>query len=606
MTVDATLRRLLAGCDESQREAIMTDAAPLLIVAGAGSGKTRVLTRRIARRVADGTAAAARTLALTFTRRAAGELRGRLAALGLPEPVTAGTFHSVALAELRRRAFDRDEAPPVVLDSKLRLIARILPDRYALAPRDGPRSRPAGRGDVLGAIAAEIEWAKARLVTPAQYAVAAEGAGRAGCVDTELVVSSYAAYEREKRRRRVLDFDDLLQVLATAIEQEPDFASAERWRHRHLFVDELQDATASQLRLLDAWLGDRDDLCAVGDPRQAIYGWNGAVSDVVETFAERHRGAHVIQLEHNYRSSAQVVAVASSALGADPARARTNRADGSVPTLTAYASDDEEAAGVAAALRRARHPGRGWSALAVLARTNAQLVAFELALTAAGIPFRTGGGTALFSLPAVRAELECVADATDSAAFVACLDDLEVRLHSARTDDEDTSGGRGDTAALDALAELAREYVVGEIRPTAAGFQTWARAALRNDAFPGAADTVTLSTFHRAKGLEWPVVFVTGLEDGFVPIAQARTRAALDEERRLLYVALSRAREELHCSWAASRTFGARTVERSPSPHLEAVDAVRRDLERLALPDRAAARAGIATSRALLGADRDR
>ncbi|HVC24577.1 MAG TPA: ATP-dependent helicase [Acidimicrobiales bacterium] len=604
MAPDEMLRRLLAGCDEAQRDAITTDAAPLLIVAGAGSGKTRVLTRRIARRVADGTASPARTLALTFTRRAAGELRGRLHALGLPDPVTAGTFHAVALGELRRRAFDQDAPPPVVLDSKARLLARLLPDRYALGT--GDRARPAGRSDVLGAVAAEIEWAKARCVRPEGYAAAAVAAGRASGLDADLVVSIFLAYEREKRRRRVLDFDDLLSVLADAIEVEPDFAASQRWRYRHFFVDELQDASAAQLRLLDAWLGGRGDLCAVGDPRQAIYGWNGALADVVESFSDRHRDATVLRLEENYRSTPQVVTVATTALGPGaPPGPRVRRPDGPVPSLIAYESDEVEAAGVAAAARSAHRPGRRWSSLAVLARTNAQLVCFELALTGAGIPFRSGGGPSLLSSPAVRAELDSIADPTDSATFVARIDDLELRQRDVRSHDARRAAFEGGARtssddALDALLALAREYRSGEIRPTAAGFQTWARAALRHDGLPGFGDAVTLSTFHRAKGLEWPVVFVTGLEDGLVPIAQARTPAALGEERRLLYVALSRAREELHCSWAARRRFGVRAVSREPSPYLEAIESARQALERIARPDPDAARAGIAAGRAQL------
>ncbi|MDA8292527.1 MAG: ATP-dependent helicase [Actinomycetota bacterium] len=607
MTRDATLPRLLAGCDDAQVEAITTDASPLLIVAGAGSGKTRVLTRRIARRVADGTAAPARTLAITFTRRAAGELRARLAALGLPEHVPAGTFHSVALGELRRRASDRGDPPPVVLDSKARLLALLLPDRYAVAPADrrGPTS---ARRDVLAALATEIEWAKSRLVAPDDYPRALAESRRTPALDVDLVATTFAAYEREKRKRRVLDFDDLLRDLATAVESEPDFAASQRWRYRHLFVDELQDATASQLRLLDAWLGGRDDVCAVGDPRQAIYGWSGALLGALEVFAERHPGAHVVHLESNYRSSTSIVAVASRALGAREL-APASRDDGAVPTLRGYASDEEEAAAVADALRRARRAGRRWSDLAVLARTNGQLLAFEAALDAARAPYATGSGTALLAEPTARSALERVTDPDDTAAFVSWLDDLEleVRAPVAERHPEPTSSGSGRLGAratLEALLEVARDYRRDEARPTASGFQTWARAALRRDAFPRIADAVTLSTFHRSKGLEWEVVFVAGLEEGLVPIAHARSEDAVAEERRLLYVALSRAREELHCSWSATRTFGSRRVDRSPSRFLEAIDEARQDLEKRAARDPRSALAAIAAGREALASRR--
>jgi DNA helicase-2/ATP-dependent DNA helicase PcrA len=606
MALDEQWRHLLAGCDEEQLAAITTDAAPLLVVAGAGSGKTRVLTRRIARRVADGSASPARVLALTFTRKAAGELRQRLRALGLPEPVTAGTFHAVALGELRRRAAEEGDPPPVVIDSKARLLARLLPDRYALAdatPRfAGGRAagRSSGRSDVLAAVAAEIEWAKARCIGPDGYLAAAAGAGRTPGADATLVSELFAGYEREKRRRRVLDFDDLLTTLADAIEREPGFAASERWRFQHLFVDELQDANAAQLRLLDAWLGGRPDLCAVGDPRQAIYGWNGADASAVARFPERYPGTTVIRLDANYRSTPQVVAFAAAALARSgvalpslPPAAR--RPDGHVPTITAYESDEEEAKGVTTAVRRARRPGQAWSSCAVLARTNAQLVAFELALAAARIPFRSGGGLAFLASPAVRGALDNLVERGAPSAFVAFVDDLDLYVRAAPDPDA--------VADLATLARLGREYCDEETRPTAEGFGAWARATLRSDPAPGETDAVTLATFHRAKGLEWPVVFVTGLEEGYVPIAQARTAEALDEERRLLYVALSRAGEELHCSWARRRTFGSREIAREPSPFLAAVEDARRNLERLATPDRDAARRAIATSRALLSGD---
>jgi len=606
---------LYAGCDDHQQRAIATDAAPLLIVAGAGSGKTRVLTRRIARRVLDGSAEAAHTLALTFTRKAAAELRHRLDALGLDEPITAGTFHAIALRELRRRAVDRDEPPPVVLESKARLIAKLLPDRYAVAGSDRS-GRLGGRRDVLAAVAAEIEWAKARALPPDRYLAAAAAAERAAGLDPALVVELYTNYEREKRKRRVLDFDDLLIQLARAIEDEPDFAASQRWRFRHLFVDELQDANAAQLRLLDGWLGGRSDLCAVGDPRQAIYGWNGADARAVADFATRYRGATTIALEANYRSTPQVVTVAAAVLGgARAALPPTAQPDGPVPSLTAYPSDADEASGIAGALRRAHAPGRRWSHCAVLTRTNAQLIAFESALAAAGIPFRSGGGAGFLARPAVREALAAVRDPASGGAFVAFLDDLELELRTTdapepvdATTPVEASGAPAADRLIDlgVLARLAREYDNDESRPNLTGFLAWARAALRSDPLPGECDAVTLSTFHRAKGLEWPVVFVAGLEDGFVPIAPATTAAALAEEQRLVYVALSRSSHELHCSWARVRTFGTRTVAREPSPYLAALETARATLERAATPDRELALRAIAANRAVLAGIRPR
>ena len=360
---DSNARHLLAGCDDSQEAAITSDAAPLLVVAGAGSGKTRVLTRRIAWRVGNESATCGGVLALTFTRKAASELRERLAGLGLPAPVTAGTFHGIALAQLRQRALDRGRPLPVVVESKARLLAVVVPEW---------RNRGTGKGtldrrELLRSIATEIEWAKARCISPEDYLAVASAANRSAVVDLPAVAAAFEAYESERKKRRVYDFDDLLTTLADTIDRDPDFAAAQRWRFRHLFVDELQDANAAQLRLLDAWLGGRPDLFCVGDVCQAIYGWNGADPSAVTSFTARYPGATVLELRANYRSTPQVVHFASSMLDRNDSAPTTTRSDGHVPTITAYADDDEESIGVARELRRAHRLGRRWKDCAVLA-----------------------------------------------------------------------------------------------------------------------------------------------------------------------------------------------------------------------------------------------
>ncbi|MBO0886587.1 MAG: ATP-dependent helicase, partial [Acidimicrobiales bacterium] len=383
--------RLLEGLDEAQRHAVTVDAAPLCVLAGAGSGKTRVVSRRIAWRVANGSATGRHVLALTFTRKAAGELRERLAGLGVRDQVAAGTFHALAYAQLRRWWADRGRTAPVLLDRKGALLHRLL------------GSSPAARGEatassVLGPLATEIEWAKARLLRPDSYADAAVGAGRRPPIAPSAVAELYARYETEKRRRGLVDFDDLLVVLAEAMEAEEELAAAQRWRFRHLFVDEFQDVNPAQWRLLSCWLGDRTDLCVVGDPNQAIYGWNGADPAMLTTFARRWPGATVVRLDANYRSSPQVLSVAGAVLSPDvgpaagPTLLRPHRPDGPVPEVVSYDSDRAEAAGIARRLRHARPPGSAWARLAVLARTNAQLVLVEEALAAARIPCRVAAG----------------------------------------------------------------------------------------------------------------------------------------------------------------------------------------------------------------------
>jgi DNA helicase-2/ATP-dependent DNA helicase PcrA len=551
--------------------------------------------------VSEKSASAPYVLALTFTRKAASELRGRLANLGLAEPATAGTFHAIALAELRRLASERGRAAPVVLASKARVLG-------AVAGQALGRDRA-----LIGELAFEIEWAQAQCLTPRDYLRVAGATPRPTTLEAELVTELWKRYEREKQKRGVLDFDDLLQRCAGELDSDPDFAASARWRFRHVFVDEYQDVNPAQLRLLDAWLGDNDDLCVVGDPDQAIYSWNGSDPRALIEFPLRHPGAHVVRLEMNYRSSESVLAVAASVLSADatsePRRPRDTApapADAAQWSLVsaatrpvlpaqpvvAYETDADEALGVVTALRRARHPGEMWSSLAVLARTNAQLSLFERELAHAGIPFRSGGGRAFLARPAIRRALDSLPGAQGAAGLRAWLESLTAPedrsgpLEDADPDEEEAldgdpspSGPRGD-AELDELASLALEYLRYDSKPSGDGFVSWLEASLRSDPPRQSGDAVDLVTFHRAKGLEWRVVFVTGLEDGLVPIAHARSSLALDEERRLLYVACTRAMDDLRCSWARERSFGGRRSARKPSPYLAAIQAAHLELAR--------------------------
>jgi len=620
-------QRLLAGCDEAQREAISSEASPLCVRAGAGSGKTRVLTRRIAWRIASGGAAAGHVLALTFTRKAAGELRTRLSALGVPAQVSAGTFHAIALAQLRQIAAERGRPEPVILDSKARLLGPIVGGGPAQAASG--RNRFAGSRSMVSDVAGEIEWAKARLVTPDAYREAASAASRRPAFPLETVAQLYERYEQERRRRRVLDFEDLLTSLTQMIERDREIRDSQQWRFRHLYVDEFQDVNHAQLKLLEAWLGDRVDLCVVGDPAQAIYAWNGADPHVMTTVETRWPGIATVYLASNYRSTPQVLRVAT-AIG--PAELTPTREDGAIPTISEYESETAEARAVAAALRRAHRPGRAWSQLAVLARTNAQLLHFEEACRLAGIPYRSGGGQSFLQLPAIRDALSRLQAARGPSSFGRWLADLEEaaamtgglasdgdqsqpdgRGHRSHAGHEDAAAQAGDGEGdldergldLAALARLGREYEALDPDGGAAGFRAWLGASLRGESSPADKDSVELTTFHRAKGLEWPVVFVTGLERGLVPIGQATDAESQAEERRLLYVALTRAQDELHCTWARQRRFGGGVSNREPSPWLEAIDAARRALLGLASPSRQVAD-NLRAGREMLGGARGR
>ncbi len=562
-----TAAGLLAGLDEGQRRAVTSPAAPLCILAGAGSGKTRVLTRRIAHRAVVGSADSRHVLALTFTRRAAGELAGRLRRLGLRDLPTTGTFHAVAWAQLHTWWKGAGRSAPGLVEHKGRLLGRILGRTTRMSP---------------GELATEIEWARARLVAPDRYPRAAAVADRRTALDRDRVAALYAAYEDEKRRRHLVDFDDLLTRCIDTMATDQAFADAQRWRFRHLFVDEFQDVNPLQLRLLTAWLGRRADLCVVGDPNQAIYRWNGADVSFLIDFPLHFPGAEVVELVDNYRSSPQVLAVAAAVLDRGGAsvgpvgttgggRLRANRPSGPVPTVVAYPSEEDEARGVARAVRDHHRPGGRWGGQAVLVRTHDQALVFGEALRRARIPHRVRGGTSFLARPEVRDALRDLTGRPPPLA--AAVEDLAVGLADDPSPETDAAHER--RAALETLVRLGREFCADDPHGTAAELRTWLAATVASDDPRFAVDAVEVVTFHAAKGLEWPVVHVAGLEDGLVPISHARSDEAVAEERRLLYVALTRAEEVLRCTWAEQRTFGERTVQRRPSPWLAAAtDAV--------------------------------
>ena len=553
---------LLDGLDEEQARAVTSTAQPLVVLAPAGSGKTRVLTRRIAYQVATGAADARHVLALTFTRKAAGELTERLRRLGLRSDSTAGTFHAVAWAVLRTRWLDQRREPPTLLDRKGRVLAELAPK---------VANRPVRT--VAADLANEIEWAKARMVTPDTYVEAVAAAGRRPAIRPELVADAYAAYEQRKQRGGLVDFDDLLALCARAVEDDEVFATAQRWRFRHLFVDELQDVNPLQFRLLEAWRGTRYDVTAVGDPQQAIYGWNGADAGFLLDIHRWWPPAEVIQLRNSYRSTPQILRSAATMLRSarQPAQeVRAVRADGLAPHMAGHPTDRDEAVAVARAVRLAHAPGRRWSDQAVLVRTHAQTVLLTEALREAGIPHRIRGGAAFLDRPEVRRalqELRRVDEPLGSA-----LSDLELGLDVGVPDpDAPDAEARAEEAGLvAAVVRMGRDYLRLDPLGRTDTFVRWLHATVQSEGDAGVGgDAVDVATFHAAKGLEWGVVHLAGVEDGYVPIAHARTPAARAEEARLLYVAMTRAQRELRISWADARTFASKVVERRRSPLLD-------------------------------------
>jgi DNA helicase-2/ATP-dependent DNA helicase PcrA len=580
---------LLRGLNPAQVAAVTSGASPLRILAGAGSGKTRVLTHRIAHHAAEGLADPTRTLAVTFTRKAAGELRARLSRLGLRSGVQAGTFHAIAYAQLRQRWEERGVRPPELLDRKVGFVARLLPSRRQ-------RTLPL---DVV----AEIEWASARLVDPESYVAAASSAHRRPPLELQAVAEVYQRYREAKRERRLVDFDDLLRLAARDLDVDPVYAQARRWRFRHLYVDEFQDVNPLQHRLLTAWLGPDSTLCVVGDPNQAIYAWNGADARFLVDFDRWFPGGETVTLSDNYRSTPEILAAANGVLAAGPSRLlrlRANRASARVPEVHALPDEVAEARAVVRRCRDRRRPGDPWRAQAVLVRTNAQAAVLAEAFTAAGVPFRVRGAGSLLEQPEVRQALDLLRGSTSVTSFLA---DVEREVHvelaappleavpSAAAEPEPVGPSLTDDrrANLAELVRLGREYLALDPGGSTAAFSAWLRSTLLTEDSAGT-DAVDIVTFHAAKGLEWPVVHVAGLEKGFVPIHHADDDTeSLEEERRLLYVALTRARDELWCTWAQRRAFGSRSLRRAPSPWIDAMLATSGAHDRPAPEDRARA-----------------
>jgi DNA helicase-2/ATP-dependent DNA helicase PcrA len=542
---------LLDGLDAQQLQAVTSDAKTLCVLAGAGSGKTRVLTSRVARRVADETASSEHVLVLTFTRKAADELRTRLRSLGVGDGVTAGTFHAIAYAQLRQRFLDRGKSMPALSTSPIRLIEPVL------------QNLRLDRSMNVRVVASEIGWAKSHGLTPDDYERGLQVYRHRAPGSASQLRKVYEGYEWQKRKKHLLDYEDLLLLLTQSLRSDRAFAQAQKWRFRHFFVDEFQDLNRSQFDLLKTWM-DRDDdsadLFLVGDSNQSIYGWNGADATLLQNIERHLPGVEVLRLQTNYRSSASVLAAAHAVLDADQQQHEDGEA-GVPPVVRALDTDEDEATAVARAARQAHYGNRRWSDIAVLVRTNAQRALLERAFATFSIPFQATGGAAWLSTPGVRSAIDELREEV-TARMVTRVPDIETMALEA---DEDA------LPYLQELAKAARLCVAESPTITVSEFLNWLEVTYRFDG-PALSErrggAVTITTFHRAKGLEWPVVFLAGVEDGLVPLGSVEG-AQLDEERRLFYVAITRAREELHISWAKKRTTTKGVVDRKPSPWLQ-------------------------------------
>lgn len=571
---------LTAALDEEQREAVLAPRGPVCVLAGAGTGKTRTITHRIAQLVAGGHVAAGQVLAVTFTQRAAGEMRARLRALDATAGTGVGavqalTFHAAARRQLRYFW------PRVVGDTGWQL----LDSKYAVVARAASRSRINASTDDIRDLAGEIEWAKASLVGPEEYPAAVAAEGRDTPLDAARVATVYAAYEALKARDddvTLLDFDDLLLHTAAAIENDAAVADEFRDRYRCFVVDEYQDVTPLQQRVLTAWLGDRDDLTVVGDANQTIYSFTGATPRFLLDFSRRYPDASVVRLERDYRSTPQVVSLANQVIAAARGRVAGSklhllgqRPPGPAPAFREHPDEPAEAAAVSAEIARLIESGTPASEIAVLYRVNAQSEIYEEALTEAGIAYQVRGGEGFFTRQEIKQALLALQRAAERGAEGPLPEVVRAVLEPLGLTAEEPDGTRARERweALSALAELVDVEVAQRPQLDLPGLLTELR--LRADArHPPVVQGVTLASLHAAKGLEWDAVFLVGLADGTLPISHALSHGpeseAVEEERRLLYVGITRARVHLSLSWALSRTPGGRQ-SRKPSRFLNGI-----------------------------------
>jgi DNA helicase II / ATP-dependent DNA helicase PcrA len=549
----------------AQREAVETTAGPLCILAGAGTGKTRVISRRVAYAIATGAVHPGHVLVVTFTDKAATEMRERLAALGFPG-VQAKTFHAAAFRQLRF-FWSRlsDSRLPEVLESKAPLLAPLQ------------RSLPGGyKFTAVKDLADELEWAKARRLDPSSYQAAAEAIGRTPPIPGDLFAGVFRRYERAKERAGRIDYEDMLVRMLEGFETREDVAEEFRGQYRWFSVDEYQDTNPLQQALLEAWLGERRDLAVVGDEDQTIYTFTGATSEYLTGFARRFPEARVVRLEENYRSSPEVLALANRLLAATPGRRPetakrlvATRPSGPEPTVAAFENAEREVRAVVAEIGRLAEAGVDLDEVAVLHRTNAQIPPFEEALAAAGIRYQVRGELFFRRTEVLRA-IGVLRSRTARSAGGGLVDALEAiwfeRFGFRRDDEPDGEEARQRHASLVTLLGIAER--VGDEAGIAGFLEEMGRRAAQEA--EGTGGGVNLLTYHRAKGLEFDAVLLPAIEEGVLPIRQASTPAEVAEERRLLYVGLTRARVHLWLSWAARRAGASgREQSRKPSRFLD-------------------------------------
>lgn len=543
------MSKILSALDEQQRAAAECVSGPVVIFAGAGTGKTRTITHRIAHAITSGVHDPQSTLAVTFTTRAAGELRSRLGQLGV-NGVQVRTFHSAALRQLKffyPQVFNKD-------------LPNLVPSKFKFVASAAAKCHVGGSTESIRDMASEIEWAKVNIFSPEQYRIKANELRRniGNSISNEQIAKVYEAYLAELDEANAMDFEDVLLINAAILENFPEIAGQVRSQYRNFTVDEFQDVSPVQFELLNLWLGNRDDVCVVGDPAQTIYSFSGATSNYLTNFKNYFPRAQEFELSNNYRSTKQVVNVANQVLakdGTSSVRLTTKKDGGPKVTLTDYQSDEAEAKAVAKQISQLISKGVSPREIAILFRINSQSEVLEAALADEGIPVTLRGAERFFERPEVkngllnlRAGLHVASDHK----LVQTVKDILGNLGWKQNMPEGGRAVRETWESLNTIVDLAIDFEEKKPAATLADFVS--ALDKRNEMeYAPSANAVTLASIHAAKGLEWKAVFLVGLSEGLLPISHATKANEFAEERRLLYVAITRAQETLAMSWAHSR-----------------------------------------------------
>lgn len=543
---------ILEALDPDQREIAEALRGPVAVRAGAGTGKTRAITHRIAYGVRTGVYDPARVLAVSFTRKAAGELQGRLRGLGV-DGVSAQTFHGAALGQLSHfwPQFVGGDAP------------KLLPGKVAVLSQAVESLGLRFSGETLRDLAAEIEWRKVSMLTLDAYADMIDTRPALEGIDADKLVAIHQGYTKVLEERRQIDFEDVLVLLSGMLEVEPRAALQVRERYRFFTVDEFQDVSPLQHHLLKLWLGARDDVCVVGDASQTIYSFAGASSAFLLRFGTEYPNTREFRLERNYRSTPQIVHTANrimrdkpGALQLSPMRDESK----SAPRFEWFATEQDEARAVAGAISAAIARGVAASEIAVLYRTNAQSARVEEALAAHGIPARVHGAQRFYDRADVKRAIMLIrgqAKVGDDRPLFQIISDM-LRAVGWTAKPPEGAAAREHWEALNSILTLADEAPEGT---TIVQFSEELIARQKAQHEPKM-EAVTLSAVHAAKGLEWTLVHVIGLSEGIFPISHAVSEHEIEEERRLAYVAVTRARDDLLLSGFESAARMARRPSR--------------------------------------------